>query len=241
MKLNSGFYLFKDEVLKKKVDHIKELFSSEYNKFRLGYSIKANYNSALIDLLNKEQVSFDCASEKELDILLERNISAANVWVNSPYLEIPFVQKMFEQGFFIYADSFSQLECFEQCAKSLDKKIAIGVRLNLHEFCPSRFGIEATSFNIKRIRSFFQKSDNLTLTALHTHYSISDRSIQSLSGGEKQRVYLLSKLTTKIENSLIVFENISFGLSFTEQSKLAIFLQNLSKNNIVYLIHSKYL
>lgn len=71
---------------------------------------------------------------------------------------------------------------------------------------------------------------------LNLDYLSLDRSIQSLSGGEKQRVYLLSKLTTKIENNLLVFENISFGLSFVEQSRLAVFLQNLSKTNTVILI-----
>jgi gas vesicle protein len=45
-----------------------------------------------------------------------------------------------------------------------------------------------------------------------------------------------SKLSSKIENNLIIFENISFGLSRLEQSKMAIFLQKLSLNNTVVVI-----
>ncbi len=71
---------------------------------------------------------------------------------------------------------------------------------------------------------------------LNLDYLSLDRTIQSLSGGEKQRIYLLSKLTSKIENNLIVFENISFGLSDIEQYKLALFLQKLSIINTVVVI-----
>ena len=71
---------------------------------------------------------------------------------------------------------------------------------------------------------------------LNLDYLSLDRTIQSLSGGEKQRIYLLSKLTSKIQNNFIVFENISFGLSQLEQNRLAVFLQKLSSTNTVVVI-----
>lgn len=71
---------------------------------------------------------------------------------------------------------------------------------------------------------------------LNLDYLSLDRTIQSLSGGEKQRIYLLSKLSAKIENNLLVFENISFGLSSLEQKKLALFLQKLSLKNTIIVI-----
>lgn len=75
------------------------------------------------------------------------------------------------------------------------------------------------------------------LKILNLDYLSLDRTLNSLSGGEKQRVYLLSKLIKNIENSLLIFENISFGLSEKELSLLGTFLQDLLHfNNTIVVI-----
>jgi excinuclease ABC subunit A len=74
---------------------------------------------------------------------------------------------------------------------------------------------------------------------LNLDYLSLDRSLNSLSGGEKQRIYLLSKLVKTIENSLIIFENLSFGLSELELKQLGLFLHGLLKlNNSILVIDS---
>jgi excinuclease ABC subunit A len=72
---------------------------------------------------------------------------------------------------------------------------------------------------------------------LKIDYLSLDRPVKSLSGGEKQRLYLLSKLQTKIENTLIIIENVSFGLSRTELVAMCEFLQGLvgSRNTVVII------
>lgn len=72
----------------------------------------------------------------------------------------------------------------------------------------------------KRIREY--------LKVLNLDYLSLDRQINSLSGGERQRIYLLSKVIKNLENSFLVFENISFGLSERELIGMAKFLQDLS-------------
>lgn len=80
------------------------------------------------------------------------------------------------------------------------------------------------------------------LKILNLDYLSLDRTLTSLSGGEKQRIYLLSKLLKNIQHSLIIFENISFGLSEREVQSLGIFLQDLVqlKNTIVVIDSSQY-
>lgn len=75
------------------------------------------------------------------------------------------------------------------------------------------------------------------LKILNLDYLSLDRSLNSLSGGEKQRIYLLSKLLKTIQNSLLIFENLSFGLSDRELKMLGHFLQELLhlKNTILIL------
>lgn len=75
------------------------------------------------------------------------------------------------------------------------------------------------------------------LKILNLDYLSLDRGLNSLSGGEKQRVYLLSKLLKNIQNSLIIFENLSFGLSERELKMVGSFLQDLVQiNNTVIII-----
>jgi excinuclease ABC subunit A len=75
------------------------------------------------------------------------------------------------------------------------------------------------------------------LKILNLDYLSLDRTLNSLSGGEKQRIFLLSRLLKNIQNSLLVFENISFGLSDRELNQLGVFLEDLVqlKNTIVII------
>lgn len=77
------------------------------------------------------------------------------------------------------------------------------------------------------------------LKILNLDYLSLDRSLNSLSGGEKQRIFLLSKLLKNLQNSFLIFENISFGLSEKELKMLGQFLSDLVMlNNTVVVIDS---
>lgn len=81
----------------------------------------------------------------------------------------------------------------------------------------------------KRIWEYFKilKLDYLSL----------DRTLISLSGGERQRLQLLSLLDKKVESTLIVFENLTSGLSYHEFAPLAELLHQLtgSQNTLVVI------
>lgn len=81
----------------------------------------------------------------------------------------------------------------------------------------------------KRIWDYFKilKLDYLSL----------DRTLISLSGGERQRLQLLALLDKKIQNNLIIFENLTSGLSQHEYAPLAELLHQLANSdNIVVVI-----
>ncbi len=58
------------------------------------------------------------------------------------------------------------------------------------------------------------------------HLSL-DRSLQSLSGGERQRIKLLAQTLTRMKPSLLMFENLSFGLSPIDLEAVYMYLQGL--------------
>ena len=89
--------------------------------------------------------------------------------------------------------------------------------------------------HIKLTPKFARIYDYLKLLKLD--YLSLDRLVMSLSGGERQRLYLLSKIQKNVENSIIFFENISFGLSEYELQSVSSLLQELVRkgNTIVVL------
>lgn len=71
---------------------------------------------------------------------------------------------------------------------------------------------------------------------LNLDYLSLNRQVNSLSGGERQRIYLLSRVVKNLENSILFFENLSFGLSVSELSAQAEFIQDLNKKNNTIVI-----
>ncbi len=71
---------------------------------------------------------------------------------------------------------------------------------------------------------------------LKLDYLSLDRPLSSLSGGERLRVKLLAQLSKKLENSLLVFDNISSGLSSGEVEKIFSFLDSLKHDGNTLLI-----
>jgi len=66
---------------------------------------------------------------------------------------------------------------------------------------------------------------------LKLDYLSLERTVSSLSGGEKQRLYLLSRLQKEVKNSIVFFENISFGLSHNELVGMCKFMHTLTKQD----------
>jgi excinuclease ABC subunit A len=73
-----------------------------------------------------------------------------------------------------------------------------------------------------KFRKLYERLQLLNLSHLNP-----DRKINTLSGGERLRIKLLSSLQKKIENSLLIFENISFGLSKNELVGLGQMIEGL--------------
>lgn len=77
------------------------------------------------------------------------------------------------------------------------------------------------------------------LKILNLEYLSLERPLNSLSGGERQRLYLLSKLLKNVQHTLLIFENLSFGLSAREIVRVGEFLQDLARvENTIVVIDS---
>lgn len=77
------------------------------------------------------------------------------------------------------------------------------------------------------------------LTLLQLNYLSLGRSLNTLSGGERQRLKLFTLLQKKIKNSILFFENVSFGISNKEIHNFSFVFERLRNDgNTIILIDS---
>jgi len=77
------------------------------------------------------------------------------------------------------------------------------------------------------------------LSLLKLNYLSMGRSLNTLSGGERQRLKLFSLLQKRIKNSIIFFENVSFGISKGEIHNFSFVFERLRNDgNTIILIDS---
>ena len=95
--------------------------------------------------------------------------------------------------------------------------------------------------SIRLTPKFMRIWENIKLLKLD-HLGL-DRKLNSLSGGEKQRLNLLTRVEKNLSNSLLIFENISSGLGLNELNELGLFFRKLAdnKNTIVIIDANKYI
>ena len=101
---------------------------------------------------------------------------------------------------------------------------------------------EAFSFPMKRVIGRLKLTPKYHriwqyVQLLNLDYLSLFRTLNSLSGGERQRINLLAYLTKNIQNSLLIFENLSFGLSEKELVKLALLLRQIcDRSNSIIIV-----
>ena len=77
---------------------------------------------------------------------------------------------------------------------------------------------------------------------LNLDYLSLSRRLNTLSGGERQRINLLACLGQKIEDSLLIFENLSFGLSEKELVRLGGLLRRIcAHSNSIIIVDDHHL
>lgn len=162
--------------------------------------------------------------------LREGHLSANSVLGQCPSCEgkgVKFVEMQFLEDIILVCE-----DCNGKKIKSLYADLSDG-HISVYEAFSSP--LSAIIPNIKLTPKFRRIWEFMKILKLD--YLSLDRPMSSLSGGEKQRLYLLSKLEKEVKNSIIFFENISFGLSKIELHGLGHFLTELTlSNNTIVLI-----
>ena len=138
----------------------------------IAYSIKANYNPAIIELLKELGAFFEVCSDYEYDLMKNYGISASHIIVNG----------CFYNDFSKYKDSILIIDTYDQLLKWVKKggEEKIGIRVNLdtitfdNRFCnkKSRFGLQIQTEQVSKL---LKQIDTKNIICLHCHLSGNNR------------------------------------------------------------------
>jgi excinuclease ABC subunit A len=137
-----------------------------------------------------------------------------------------------------------EMQFLEDVILDCDDCLGIGLKLKYSKIHDGKYSIgEALKvpldrlFENIRLTPKFQRIIEYT-KLLNLEYLSLSRQSSSLSGGERQRLTLLSHLLKNPKESLIIIENISFGLSTRELVGISDFIERICRegNNTVVII-----
>lgn len=162
------YYLIDVQKVKENYEKLRDAITSVGRNDIISYSLKANYNPAIIEQLNDLGAYFEVCSEYEYNLIKNYSINNAHVIVNG----------CFFNDYSIYEDSILILDTYSQLSEWAKQgcKKKIGIRVNLdcmttdHRFKnkETRFGIQFESSEVKALLKYV-KLDNII--CLHCHLS----------------------------------------------------------------------
>jgi len=138
----------------------------------IAYSVKANYNPAIIEILKESGAFFEVCSDYEYNLMLSHGISASCIIVNG----------CFYHDFSRYKDSILITDTYEQLSEWKNKGCneKIGIRINMDCITTDdRFRNKKSRFGLRiktnRVKKLLKQINTRNIICLHCHLSGNNR------------------------------------------------------------------
>ena len=128
-KFGTPAYIYSETKIKDNIDKFKKKFS--IIKPLICFSVKSNANKEILKIINKKGLGADVVSKGEMIRALKAGINPKKIvfsGVGKKYDEIKFAVN--KNILLINAESVSEIKEIEAIAKSLNRRIKVGIRLN---------------------------------------------------------------------------------------------------------------
>lgn len=176
-KYPTPFFLFSEKTLKDNYLEFSKVFSKNYRKIRLDFSVKTNNEQEILRILQKVGASCEVVAGFEIELCRKAGFSPKTITFDGPFKTDDEVSYALKQGIHaFYLDSIGEINRINKIAGKLGKKAKVGLRVNLGlksylsgiaETYIGKFGIPYKEF--PKALKFFKKSANLEVIALSTH------------------------------------------------------------------------
>lgn len=164
----SSFYIYFESVIKRQIDILLDNFP----QFEFLYSIKTNPFQPIVDYIVSKGLGADAASAKEVFISHEAGLPYEKILYSTPGKTRKDIERTIDKAIII-ADSYNELMLINNIAKSLNKHIEVGLRVNPdfnmdgEKGVSSKFGVDENT--LINHGEFFKNLTNIKIAGIHIH------------------------------------------------------------------------
>lgn len=169
-----AFYLLDSVQFTNNFEELKGAFSEIYPHFNIAYSYKTNYTPNLCKIVNRLGGYAEVVSEMEAELALRIGVKPSKIIWNGPVKNPIYLEKFLLDGGTVNIDSFEEFEYIRKIAEQNREQILkLGIRCNfdVEDGVVSRFGLDVTGDEFKKILEFTQKTPNVQLINLQCHFA----------------------------------------------------------------------
>lgn len=216
----SPLFVYSYRKLKSIYETAYRAFSKRYPKVHFAWSYKTNYLQAICKAYHNLGSRAEVVSEWEYDLARSLGNSGDKIIFNGPYKSYTGLKRAIQDDAIINIDSFDEIYDIEQIAGELDKKVEIGMRVNMHLTTLKswdRFGLNIESGQANEAVKRIVASERLSLRGLHSH--IGTFVLNGNVYGE-QVAKMLEFIKTIRQNFGIKIQYIDIGGGFASHNKL---------------------
>ena len=166
--VNKSFYVYDEEEILKSINILKDKFS----EFEFLYSVKANHNKHILDLIRKNNMGVDAASAKEVKLSALAQIDKEKIIYSSPGKTIQDIKSVIDECI-ITADSYNELNLLNDIAKEKGIILEVGLRINANynmfggNSLSSKYGVDEETLTAHK--DFINNLKNIKIIGIHVH------------------------------------------------------------------------
>lgn len=171
-RFGSPLFVLSEEKLRSNIRKIKSAFEQRYTLSQHGWSYKTNYTSAVCRIMDQEGSLAEVVSNFEYEKARALGVPGRRIIFNGPNKPRKILERAIAEGAFIQADHMDELLLLQAIAEEQSRTVDIGIRINFDTGFTepwSRFGFNLESGQAREAAKFISRSNNLRLTALHSH------------------------------------------------------------------------
>ncbi|MBF0226580.1 MAG: alanine racemase [Desulfobacterales bacterium] len=168
----SPLYVFSEQKLRETYQQIHDAFATRYPNIVFGWSYKTNYLKAICAVLHHEGAIAEVVSEFEYEKARNLGMNGHDIIFNGPHKSSKALEQATQEGASINVDHLDEIYELEKIATKNNKKIKIGMRLNMDTGIQpqwSRFGFNLDLGEAMDVAKRIANGKKLEINGLHCH------------------------------------------------------------------------
>ena len=214
----SPLFVYSEQAIRFQYRQMHKAFATRYPNVEFAWSYKTNYLKAICSLMHQEGAIAEIVSRMEYEKAKALAVPGKQIVFNGPYKPFETLLTAVGEGATVNVDHFAEIDDLDKVAARLDRKIAVGIRLNLD--CGirpqwSRFGFNLESGQASDAVKRIYKNGMLELNGLHCHLGTSILDVSAYGKAIEKLVKFGYQMRTEHRSEI---ESIDIGGGFASRS-----------------------